>query len=181
VAHFRLLDALSGSTIGTLFVAIPKGMASMGGPGRVVGLFFFLVLAIAALTSAVSLLDVSTAGLIDRLGWSRRRATWLAGLTVTALGLLPALDNRWIDLGYTLFGETGLIFGGLMTAILLGWLHPGLGAAELAEGFPQPRADPLLNPLAPLGGHANAGRAAVSIAGASAGAVRSVLLLLIPP
>lgn len=140
VAHFRLLDELSGSTIGTLFVAIPKGMASMGGPGRVVGLFFFLVLAIAALTSAVSLLEVSTAGLIDRLGWSRRRATWLAGLAVTALGLLPALDNRWIDLGYTLFGETGLIFGGLMTAVLLGWVHPGLGAAELAEGFPQPGA-----------------------------------------
>jgi neurotransmitter:Na+ symporter, NSS family len=140
VAHFRLLDDLSDSTIGTLFVAIPKGMVSLGPPGRAVAVIFFLVLVIAALTSAVALLEVTTAGLIDRLGWSRHRATWIAGLTVTLLGVLPALDNRWIDVGYTLFGETGLIFGGLMLAILLGWLHPGLGRSELAEGFPHPGA-----------------------------------------
>jgi SNF family Na+-dependent transporter len=41
---------------------------------------------------------------------------------------------------YSLFGEAGLIFGGLMTAILLGWSYPSLGEAELAEGFPHPRA-----------------------------------------
>jgi NSS family neurotransmitter:Na+ symporter len=140
VAHFQLLDGLSDSTIGALFVAIPSGMNSLGGGGRLVAVVFFLVLAIAALTSAVSLLEVSTAGLIDRLGWSRRRATWLAVLVITLLGIPPAIDNRWIDVAYSLFGEAGLIFGGLMTAILLGWSYPSLGEAELAEGFPHPRA-----------------------------------------
>ena len=135
VAHFRLLDKLSDSTIGTLFVAIPSGMGSLGPLGRPIAVFFFLVLAIAALTSAVSLLEVATAGLIDRLGWSRRRATGIAALAVTLLGLLPALDNRWIDVFYSLFGEAVLLFGGLMMALLLGWLHPALGRQELSVGF----------------------------------------------
>ncbi|MFM7733024.1 MAG: sodium-dependent transporter [Cyanobium sp.] len=135
VSHFQLLGKLSDSTVGTLFVAIPSGMASLGPAGRPITVFFFLVLAIAALTSAVSLLEVATAGLIDRLGWSRLRATWSAGLTVTALGLLPALDNRWIDVFYSLCGEALLLLGGLMMALLLGWLHPALGRRELALGF----------------------------------------------
>ena len=135
VAHFQLLDRLSDSTIGTLFVAIPSGMVSLGPLGRPIAVFFFLVLAIAALTSAVSLLEVATAGLIDRLGWSRRRATGIAALAVTLLGLLPALDNRWIDVFYSLFGEAVLLFGGLMMALLLGWLQPALASRELAMGF----------------------------------------------
>jgi NSS family neurotransmitter:Na+ symporter len=144
VAHFRLLDKLSDSTIGTLFVAIPSGMGSLGPLGRPIAVFFFLVLAIAALTSAVSLLEVATAGLIDRLGWSRRRATGIAALAVTLLGLLPALDNRWIDVFYSLFGEAVLLFGGLMMALLLGWLHPALGRQELALGFGGATSWPIL-------------------------------------
>jgi NSS family neurotransmitter:Na+ symporter len=135
VSHFQLLETLSDSTIGTLFVAIPSGMASLGLLGRPIAVFFFVVLVIAALTSAVALLEVATAGLIDRLGWSRARATLAAGLVVTALGLLPALDNRWIDVFYSLFAEAVLLFGGLMMALLLGWLHPSLGRQELAIGF----------------------------------------------
>lgn len=135
VAHFQLLDKLSDSTIGTLFVAIPSSMGSLGPIGRPIAVFFFLVLVIAALTSAVSLLEVATAGLIDRLGWSRRRATGSAALAVTVLGLLPVLDTRWIDVFYSLFGEAVLLFGGLMMALLLGWLHPALGRQELSVGF----------------------------------------------
>lgn len=71
----------------------------------------------------------------DRLGGSRRRATGMAALAVTLLGLLPALDNRWIDILYSLFGEAVLLFGGLMMALLLGWLHPSLGIHELCLGF----------------------------------------------
>ena len=126
VAHFNLLGSLTGSTVGTLFVAIPTGMASLAGWGRLVALLFYGVLVIAALTSAVSLLEVSTAAFIDRLGWSRRRATAWAVAAITLLGLLPASDSRWIDLLYTLFGETGLLFGGLMLALLAGWGRPTL-------------------------------------------------------
>ncbi len=40
VAHFQLLGKLSDSTVGTLFVAIPSGMASLGALGRPVAVFF---------------------------------------------------------------------------------------------------------------------------------------------
>ncbi len=132
VAHFNLLGSLSESTVGTLFVAIPTGMASLGGLGRWLAVAFYGVLVLAALTSAVSLLEVSTAAFIDRLGWSRRRATTLAVAAITLLGLLPASDSRWIDVLYTVFGETGLLFGGLMLALLVGWGQPRLeGEAPL--------------------------------------------------
>lgn len=124
VAHFNLLANLSDSTVGTLFVAIPTGMASLGPLGRWVALLFYGVLVIAALTSAVSLLEVGTAALIDRRGWSRRRATAAAVAVITLLGLLPASDSRWIDVLYTVFGESGLLFGGLMLAVLVGWGQP---------------------------------------------------------
>ncbi|MFM7734301.1 MAG: sodium-dependent transporter, partial [Cyanobium sp.] len=42
ISHFQLLDSLSDSTVGTLFVAIPSGMAGLGGLGRPVAVFFFL-------------------------------------------------------------------------------------------------------------------------------------------
>lgn len=132
VAHFNLLGSLSESTVGTLFVAIPTGMASLGALGRWLAVAFYGVLVLAALTSAVSLLEVSTAAFIDRLGWSRRRATTLAVAAITLLGLLPASDSRWIDVLYTVFGETGLLFGGLMLAFLVGWGQPRLeGEAPL--------------------------------------------------
>lgn len=132
VAHFNLLGSLSDSTIGALFVAIPTGMASLGMVGRWLAVLFYGVLVIAALTSAVSLLEVSTAAFIDRLGWSRRQATAWAVAGITVLGLLPASDSRWIDVLYTVFGETGLLFGGLMLALLVGWGQPRLdGGAPL--------------------------------------------------
>lgn len=146
VAHFNLLGNLSDSTIGTLFVAIPKGMAGLGGIGRLVALVFFVVLVIAALTSAVSLLEVGTAALIDRHGWARRQATAWAVAAITLIGLLPASDSRWIDVLYTVFGETALIFGGLMLAVLMGWTQPQLegGIPPLLRRLLRWLATPLL-------------------------------------
>ncbi|MBM5827913.1 MAG: sodium-dependent transporter [Cyanobacteria bacterium M_surface_7_m2_040] len=146
VAHFNLLGNLSDSTIGTLFVAIPKGMAGLGGLGRLVALVFFMVLVIAALTSAVSLLEVGTAALIDRRGWPRRKATAWAVAAITVIGLLPASDSRWIDVLYTVFGETALIFGGLLLAVLMGWGQPSIdgGVPVLLRRLLRWLATPLL-------------------------------------
>ena len=40
VASFGLVDVVSGSTVGTLFISLPTGLASLGGGGRVVAALF---------------------------------------------------------------------------------------------------------------------------------------------
>ena len=86
-------------------------------------LFFGLAL-IAAITSAVSLLEVPVACLIDRLGWESDSgglgvysADFVAGLpAATSLEVLG-----WMD---SVFGGLLLILGGLLLALLLGWWFP---------------------------------------------------------
>ena len=58
VMSFGLKDVVSSSTVGTLFIALPTGLASLGTTGRVVAVMFFSLAYIAAITSAVSLLEV---------------------------------------------------------------------------------------------------------------------------
>ena len=53
--------------VGTLFMSIPLGFVSLGSAGPLLmAAFFFL-----AVTSAVALLDVPVAVVMDRLGWGR--------------------------------------------------------------------------------------------------------------
>ena len=59
VMSFGLQEVISGSTLGTIFIALPTGLASLGAAGQLVAVLFFSLALIAALTSAVSLLAVS--------------------------------------------------------------------------------------------------------------------------
>jgi NSS family neurotransmitter:Na+ symporter len=128
LAVFPLLFALglqgeaSGSSIGTLFVTLPKAFSGMGAAGSVVGVVFFIALAVAALTSAISLLEVVVATAIDSFGWPRRRAALLLGGAIALLGIPPAL-SLWV-LGFMdqLAGNVLLLAGGLGLALFTGFV-----------------------------------------------------------
>jgi NSS family neurotransmitter:Na+ symporter len=55
-----------GGGPGLLFVTLQAVFASMGGVGPIFGFLFYLFVVIAAVTSAVSLLEVATATFIDK-------------------------------------------------------------------------------------------------------------------
>ena len=139
VASFGLADLVSGSTVGALFIALPTGLASLGGVGRLVAVLFFALAYIAAITSAVSLLEVPASSLIDRLGWSRRRAVWLCVALIAVIGLPSALDVGVLERMDALFGGVALISGGLATSLLLGWQEPQRYRADLAGSGSGPR------------------------------------------
>jgi neurotransmitter:Na+ symporter, NSS family len=137
VTSFALGDVVSSSTVGTLFIALPTGMASLGGVGRLVAVAFFLLAYIAAITSSVSLLEVPVASLMDLLGWSRRRTVWLCVGLVAVLGLPAALNTAVLERMDAVFGGVLLIAGGLLLALLLGWGAPERLRADLqASGTP---------------------------------------------
>jgi len=134
IYSFALQGAVSGSTIGALFIAVPSAFEAMGAWGRVVGLFFFLVLALGAITSTISLLEVVTASVMDELGWSRRKAALLMGTAITLVGIVPATDLDALGLLDKIAGELLLLLGGLALALFAGWRIPAAVRDELIAG-----------------------------------------------
>jgi len=116
-----LQGAVGASTVGALFIALPGAFEAMGAAGRVVGVFFFVALALGALTSAISLLEVVTASVIEELGMSRHKAAVVTGAAITVLGVLPAMNTDILGLVDKIAGEFLLVVGALALAILAGW------------------------------------------------------------
>lgn len=89
------LDPAAGASL--VFVTLPIAFGAVTG-GGILAFLFFLLLAIAALASAISLLELLVAPLVQRRGWGRGRAAGLAGLAVFAGGLPTVLSfNLWQD------------------------------------------------------------------------------------
>ena len=133
VMSFGLQEVISGSTLGTIFIALPTGLASLGAAGQLVAVLFFSLALIAALTSAVSLLEVPVACLMEQLSWSRSRAVWVSTALIFVAGLPAATSMAvlgWMD---SVFGGLLLILGGLLLALLLGWVVPGRFQKDLEQ------------------------------------------------
>ncbi len=114
-------DEISGSTMGALFISLPGAFLEMGAAGQVVGFAFFLALAVAGLTSSVSLLEVATASLIDELGASRKRAALGAGVLAAVMGLPPALSQNALGVIDQVAGNLLVVAGALGMALVVGW------------------------------------------------------------
>jgi len=110
--------------------------------GHLFSPFFFFLIAIAALTSTISLLEVPVAYFVDERKWSRKKAAWLVSLAALIIGTPSALSNgavasltgfMWQVFGW--FGEFSLIIGGLATCLFVGYrwgLKPAI--EEIREG-----------------------------------------------
>jgi len=90
-----------------IFVSMPTAFGSMPF-GSIVGAFFFLLIFIAAITSAVSMLEVGAAALIDELKWSRKKSVLLLSLILLITGMPSALS--YIGDGLFLAGAPFLEF-----------------------------------------------------------------------
>ena len=133
VMSFGLQDTISDSTIGAIFIALPAGLASLGVVGQLAAVLFFSLALIAALTSAVSLLEVPVACLIEQLAWSRSRAVWVSTAVIFVAGVPAATSLTVLDRMDSVFGGLLLILGGLLLALLLGWVVPDRFQQDLRE------------------------------------------------
>jgi NSS family neurotransmitter:Na+ symporter len=116
---------------GLTFVTLPAVFASMPF-GAVFGVLFFALLAIAALTSAVSILEPMVSYFVDEHQVSRRKVVIIASLICFALGVPASLSfgvwggftiggRNWFDLMDFLANNIMLPLGGLFTALFVGW------------------------------------------------------------
>ena len=133
VISFNLSDVVSDSTIGAIFIALPTGLASIGMTGQVVAVLFFALAYLAAITSSVSLLEVPVSSLMDRVGWSRSRATWISTAVIFVLGIPASMSLEVLGVMDAVFGNVLLMTGGLLIAVLMGWVVPTLFLNDLKD------------------------------------------------
>lgn len=124
------LDVNAGP--GLIFHTLPAVFTKMPG-GEFIGPIFFVLLTIAALTSAISLLEVITAYFVDEKGWSRHKAVIVFGGFTFLLGL-PSAFSFNIMSNFTIFGlnffdlvdyltsNIMLPLGGLLIAVFIAYV-----------------------------------------------------------
>ncbi|WP_307190007.1 hypothetical protein [Geomicrobium sp. JCM 19038] len=105
----------------------------MAGAGTIFAIAFFFLVFIAALTSAISLAEVSISAAIERFKISRQKATLILGALITVLGVPSALSQGgplseflifglpFLDFVDTLTDSYFLPIGGLIVVLLVGW------------------------------------------------------------
>jgi len=118
----------AGAGPGLTFVTLPSVFAKMAG-SSIWSTLFFLLLFIAALTSAISLLEVVAAYVIDK-GWARPKAAVIMGLLIFALGVPSAMSltgapkiagKDFLDAMDFLSSNVLLPLGGVFIALFVGW------------------------------------------------------------
>lgn len=120
-----------GSGPSLVFITLPGIFQQMLG-GSFFGAIFFILLAVAALTSTISLLEVVVAFFAEELKLSRRKATVLATASTTILGIFASLSLGILG-DLKLFGKSLfdlldytasnilLPLGGLLIVLFVGW------------------------------------------------------------
>lgn len=117
---------------GLTFITLPAIFSQMPG-GVFFGILFFLLLTVAALTSAVSLLQPIIAYFEDEKGWNPKVAAIVFGVIIFALGVPSSLSlGIWSD--FHIIGEKGFLdsmdyiasnimlpVGGILISIFVGW------------------------------------------------------------
>jgi NSS family neurotransmitter:Na+ symporter len=135
IFSFGLLDQMGESTVGALFISLPRGFEQLGRTGDFIDTAFFVMLLFAALTSAISLLEVVVTAIVDGMGWKRRKAALLAGAGIAILGVPAAFNTTFLGNMDALIGQFLLVVGGFFTALLVGYRLLPQADAELAQGL----------------------------------------------
>ena len=136
VFTFMGTDGMSAGP-GLIFISLPKIFDAMGGAGRFIGLVFFLVVAFAALTSCVSIMEAIISGLMDKWKLSRKVSTGITSAYTLIMAVIVCLGYNLLYVEVALpNGSTGQILDimdylsnsvfmpilAFLTCILIGWV-----------------------------------------------------------
>jgi NSS family neurotransmitter:Na+ symporter len=124
-----------GSGASLVFITLPNvfNQAFSGIPflGQIISLLFYLLLAVAALTSLISLHEVCTAFIHEEMKVSRKKGASIVTVLCSVIGIFCSLSFCCPQLslfGMTLFdlfdfttGQLFLPIGGFLTCLFMGW------------------------------------------------------------
>ena len=131
---------------GLTFITLPAVFAEMP-LGSFFGFLFFVLLSIAALTSAISLLEVVTAWIVDEKNWERSKAAATLGIIIFLVGIPTVLGfSAWAGFAdvnpigmdifdtYDFLADTVFLpLGGLLTTIFAAYVWKARNVREEAN------------------------------------------------
>lgn len=131
---------------GLVFVVLPTIFNSLPA-GGFFAVAFYALLAIAALTSTISLLEVVVTYFVDEKKWSRQKASWVLGGSCFVVAVPSALAaggsqffTNFMGLGIdflslqnTIWGNYSLSIGAILLAVFVGWTWGAPKAIESLE------------------------------------------------
>lgn len=119
---------------GLVFVVLPTIFHTLPA-GGLFAIAFYALLAIAALTSTISLLEVVVSYFVDERGWGRSMAAWTLGLGCLVLAVPSALSQGatgffsdffgqgdFLTLQNNLWGNYSLTIGAFLLCVFVGWV-----------------------------------------------------------
>ncbi len=137
VFTFMGREGMEASGPSLMFVSLPRVFSAMGGIGNVIGCLFFAMVLFAALTSAISVMEAVVSSLMDKLHWSRLKASLVEMAVALAAGIVVCLGyNIWyfelelpngataqiLDVMDYLSNNLFMPLVAIGTCVLIGWL-----------------------------------------------------------
>jgi len=113
-----LMQTSGPASTGLTFIWLPQLFASLGGAGRFLAFLFFLGLSVAAFTSLLSMVELSSRVLVDA-GIPRSRAVWMISLLGFALGAPSALSIDFLGNQDFVWGVALMISGAFLSLTIL--------------------------------------------------------------
>ncbi len=110
----------AGDDQGLVFVVLPTIFDALP-MGQIFAVAFYVLLAIAALTSSISLLEVVVSYFVDERNWSREKATWVLGVACFALAVPCAVSGKFMGILVQIFWTYALAIGALFICLFVGW------------------------------------------------------------
>ena len=122
-----------------IFITLPnvfnRAFASMPLVGYIISILFYALLALAALTSTISMHEIGTAFFYEELHINRRRGAWIETAVCVIIGIFCSLScgavdrlvffgRSFLDCCDYLTAQILLPLGAFLTCIFLGWFVP---------------------------------------------------------
>ncbi|TCS83091.1 sodium-dependent transporter [Tepidibacillus fermentans] len=117
------IDKVAGQGVGLAFVVFPQIINQLPAMNSLIGVLFFTALFIAGLTSAISILEVVIAAIMDKFMLSRKQAVIYSSL-VGFLGSVIYTSGGglyYLDIVDHFINAFGIVLSGITEVILLGW------------------------------------------------------------
>ena len=139
--------------IGLIFNVMPQIFLKIP-YGSFFGFGFFAILAFAALTTCVALLEIPSNFLMETFGWKRKKAVWVVGIASYLISIPSALSNGanrflselsipslkisgFYEIMDFFWGSLAMVLGGLGLTIFVAWIWGSEQASkELSHGCP---------------------------------------------
>lgn len=135
---FNLTESISEGGPGVIFVILPQVFEKMGFAGRIIAPLFFIMVAFAALTSSVSIMEAIVGSCTETFKTDRKKVSIIIALIAMAGAVIVCLGYNVLHFGVALptgktnqnlldvldyFGNNLLMpLISLLTCILIGWV-----------------------------------------------------------